>query len=195
MIWKEKKPQIARERLQRIVAVVRQRTAGEPARRLVIDASNERYFAEETADILAPEIPVQLYIAGNTVEPRPPGYAERDGSINYKTYAGDIEAANVNDGRLALPPDQYIKSDYRMVLKDGGRFLCVPDSQTGAHGDTFDSGKMAELALLTGTGGSFTSAIIADLRRFNVQKPAAQRQQAVLRDRPKRELLNPRRKA
>ena len=153
LIWKEKKPQIARQRLEAIVKTIRNRPNGGPARRLCIDASNERYFAEETADILAPLIPVQLVVAGNPVEPRPSGYSDRDGNINYKTWLGDLEAANVNDGRLALPADDYIKTDYRMVLKDAGRYLCIPDSQTGAHGDTFDSGKLAELALRAGPAG------------------------------------------
>ncbi len=156
--WKERKPQIARERLQQIVQCVRNRPAGGPARRLCIDASNERYFAEETADLLARFIPVQLVIAGNAVQPRPPGYSEKDGNINYKTWLGDLEAAAVNDGRLALPPDEYIKNDYRMVMKDAGRFICVPDAQSGAHGDTFDSGKNAELAIMGGGPVAYSRA-------------------------------------
>ena len=152
VVWKEKKPQVARERFKQIIATVRNRPAGGPARRFGIDASNERYFAEETADILAPLIPVQLFIAGNTVEPRPPGYSEKDGNINYKTYAGDVAAAVVNDGRVALPADEYVKNDYRMVMKDAGRFVCIPDAGTGAHGDVFDSGKIAELMLMGGGG-------------------------------------------
>ena len=150
VVWKERKPQVARERLTAIINTVKARPAGGGARRLGIDASNERYFAEETADLLAPLIPVQLVIAGNAVEPRPPGYSEKDGNINYKTYLGDLEAAAVNDGRIALPPDEYIKRDYRMVMKDGGRYVCIPDSGTGAHGDTFDSGKIAGLMLMSG---------------------------------------------
>jgi len=151
-VWKERKPQVARERLEQIIRAVRDRSEGGPARRLCIDASNERYFAEETADLFAPKIPVQLIISGNTVEPRPPGYSERDGNINYKTYLGDIYAASVNDGRIALPPDEYLKTDHRLVMKDAGRYICTPDSMTGAHGDTFDSGKLAEFAL-SGTQG------------------------------------------
>jgi hypothetical protein len=157
VVWKERKPQIARERVTQIIYAVRNRPIGGGAKRLCIDASNERYFAEETADILAPLVPVELVISGNVVEPRPPGYAEKDGNINYKTWLGDIEAAQVNDGRLALPADPYVKSDYRMVMKDGGRFVCVPDTQTGAHGDTFDSGKLAEYALMP--RGSLWSAL------------------------------------
>lgn len=163
VVWKEKKPQVARERFKQIIATVRNRPVGGPARRFGLDASNERYFAEETADILAPLIPVQLVIAGNTVDPRPPGYAEKDGNINYKTWLGDIEANIVNDGRIALPSDQYIKDDYRMVMKDGGRFVCIPDAGTGAHGDTFDSGKIAELMLMT--GGPFRSERIQRVNR------------------------------
>lgn len=159
MVWKERKPQVARERLAQLIQTIRNRPVGGGARRLCIDATSERYFAEETADILAAQIPVQLVIASNAVEPRPPGYAERDGNINYKTFLGDLEAATVNDGRLILPPDEYVKSDYRMVMKDGGRFICVPDSQTGAHGDLFDSGKLAGLALTTGGPFAFESVL------------------------------------
>ena len=153
VIWKERQPQVARERLERLVRLIRNRPSGGPARRLCVDASNERYFARETADHLAALIPVQLVLAGQAVDPPPAGYAALDGRINYKTWLGDLEVANVNEGRLALPPDDYIKADYRLILKDGGRFLCVPDDASGAHGDTFDSGKLAELALLAGNPG------------------------------------------
>ena len=154
-VWKEKKPQVARERLTQILQIVRNRPVGGGARRLGIDASNERYFAEETADLLMPLIPVQLFIAGNNVDPRPPGYSEHDGNVNYKTFSGDNYAAAINDGRYALPPDSYLKDDHRMVMKDAGRFSCIPDAQTGAHGDTFDSGKLAELMLLETFSGTF----------------------------------------
>lgn len=162
VVWKERKPQIARARLSEIIKTVRNRPHGGPARRLCIDASNERYFAEETADILAPLIPVRLVIAGNIVEPRPAGYAEKDGNINYKTWLGDLEATTVNDGRLALPPDAYVKSDYRMVMKDAGKFICVPDPETGAHGDMFDSGKLAGFSLM-GAAGAITPDLLKQI--------------------------------
>ena len=88
----------------------------------------------------------------NNLPASPPGYSERDGNINYKTYTGDIYAAAINDGRYALPSDSYLKDDHRMVMKDAGRFVCIPDAATGAHGDTFDSGKIAELILMAGGG-------------------------------------------
>ncbi|MDE2098222.1 MAG: hypothetical protein KGL39_13285 [Patescibacteria group bacterium] len=187
-VWKEKKPQVARERFQQIIRTVAARPKGGPARRFGIDASNERYFAEETADLLSSLIPVQLFIAGNSVDPRPPGYSERDGNVNYKTYAGDNYAAAINDGHYAVPSDGYVKDDHRMVMKDAGRFICIPDPGTGAHGDTFDSGKIAELMLMEGAGGAFTTESVAQLRQLNAQTPAVMRY-----ERTRREYLNSRR--
>lgn len=170
IVWKERQPQVARHRLERIVETVRRRPAGGGARRLCIDASNERYFATETADLFRHLIPTQLVIAGQTVTPRPAGYYEKDGEVNYKTWLGDLESATVNDGRLALPPDRYVKNDYRMVLKDRGRYVCTPDAITGAHGDLFDSGKLAEFALIGGSNREvFTHENVAEIRaRMNV---------------------------
>ncbi len=144
VLWKEKKPQIVRERLKDIARVVRERPAGGPARRLCIDASNERYFAEETRDELSGMIPVQLVVNGSTVEPLPPGYSN---AINWKTYLGDIYSTAVNDGRYAIPSADYIKQDHRLVTKSAGAYCCDPQPD-GKHGDTFDGGKLAELALL-----------------------------------------------
>lgn len=186
-IWKERNPKVARERLLRILQTIQNRPAGGAARRLGIDASNERYFAEETADEFARWIPVQLFIAGNTVEPRPPGYSERDGNINYKTYSGDLYAARFNDGRIAVPSDEYVKMDHRLVMKDAGRYVCVPDPQTGAHGDTFDSGKIAELMQAGGGGGAFNAANVAELRKLD--KPGGK----LLRAPARRGWENPRR--
>jgi hypothetical protein len=64
VLWKEKKPQIVRERLKAIVQTVRERPQGGPARRLALDASNERLFAEETRDELGRFVPVELVISG-----------------------------------------------------------------------------------------------------------------------------------
>lgn len=148
--WKERKPQIARERVRRIIETVRSRPTGGPARRLCIDASNERYFAEETRDELASLIPVELVISGASVHP--PGYTE---PTNYKTWLGDLYSAEINDNHYTLPPENYLKKDHRIVIKDRGLYMCDPEAD-GAHGDTFDSGKLAQHALL-GTGGALES--------------------------------------
>jgi hypothetical protein len=129
--------------LQRVVRTVRERKEGGPARRLCIDASNERLAAEETKDDLTQYIPVQLVLGGSSVEPIPIGYQD---SINYKTYQGDLYCAAVNEGRTVMPPDDYVKQDHRLPIKNNGKYECPVDNE-GRHGDTFDSGKQAEFAL------------------------------------------------
>lgn len=141
ILWKEKKPQIVRERLKAIFEVIRRRTNGGPARRFCIAATNERYFAEETADVLRSIVPTELVIESANLQP--PGYNE---PVNFKTYLGDIYSAAVNDNHYACPPGEYFKKDQRLTVKNGGRYECAPDSD-GAHGDTFVSGGLAEYAL------------------------------------------------
>lgn len=144
VIWKERKPQIARERLTRIIKTVASRPHGGPARRLAIDATSERYFAEETADLMRALIPVELVIASSSVEP--PGYEE---PTNMKTWLGDLYSGEVNDNHYALPPENYLKDDHRLVIKDRGIYVAEPQPD-GKHGDTFDSGKLAQHALDNG---------------------------------------------
>jgi len=52
----------------------------------------------------------------------------------------------INDNNLTLPPDEYTRTDYRLVMKDRGRFVCEPNDQ-GMHGDCFDADKLAGHAL------------------------------------------------
>jgi hypothetical protein len=150
--FKSKRRAVMSSRLQDVVRVVRERPTGGPGKRLCIDASNERLAAEETSEDLSPMIPVELVI--NSVSIQPPGYQEK---INYKTYLGDLYSTAVNDNRYALPPDEYIKLDHRLPTKDGGRYFCTPEPD-GKHGDTFDSGKLAEYALMD--HGTLWSALV-----------------------------------
>jgi hypothetical protein len=142
-VFKSKKRVVMSARLGDLIGIVRARKTGGPARRLCIDASNERLAAEETADDLRGKIAVELVIGGGSIHP--PGYTE---PTNYKTYLGDLYSTAVNDGCYSLPPDKYFKDDHRLTMKDGGRYICVPDPD-GKHGDTFDSGKQAEWALVS----------------------------------------------
>ncbi len=144
VIWKERKPQVARERFGRILDTIAARPRGGPAKRFCIDGSNERYFAEETVDIFRAKCPGEVIIAGSTVDPQPAGY---DDKVNYKTYTGDGYATAINDNHYSMASAEYLKVDHRMVLKDGGRYVCVP-APDGKHGDTFDGGKLGELAVM-----------------------------------------------
>jgi hypothetical protein len=140
-VFKSKKRLVMKERLSDVIGIVRARRDGGPARRLCIDASNERLAAEELRDDLRAEIPVELVIGGTTIHP--PGYTE---PTNYKTYQNDLYSAAINDNRYSLPSDKYIKEDHRLTVKDRGAYSCEVDKD-GKHGDTFDSGKQAEWAL------------------------------------------------
>lgn len=153
LCWKEKKPQIVWERIDAVLEVIERRPSGGRARRMCIDATSERYFAEQTADRYRSRVPVELVIAGASVHP--PGYEE---PTNYKTYLGDIYSAAINDNHYACPPSEYLKKDHRIVVKDGGRYACTPGPD-GEHGDTFDSGKLAEYALVS-QGGHVTADLI-----------------------------------
>lgn len=145
--WKERKAKVARARLKRIVEAIKARPAGGPPRRMIVLATNERYWADEVADEIAHLCPVELVIEGATLQPH--GYDE---SITYKTYLGDIYTAAVNDNHYSLPAGEYFKKDQRMTVKNNGRYECRPETD-GAHGDTFVSGGAAEYALASGEVG------------------------------------------
>ena len=162
--FKSKKRQIMSDYLERIAKAVRARPAGGPPRRLCIDASNERLAAEETKDDLSHILPVQLVLGGQSVDPLPAGYRD---AVNYKTFQGDTYSAAINDGRYVLPPGDYIKMDHRLVMKDAGKYSCPVDPLTGAHGDTFDSGKQAEFALSSGSAGAFSPETIRGMTAAN----------------------------
>lgn len=161
IVFKSKKRVLASDYLSRIVQTIAKRPSGGKARRLCIDASNERLAAEETRDDLKIHLPVQLVLGGASVDPLPPGYRD---NINYKTYLGDLYCAAVNDGRTVMPPDDYIKADHRLTTKDQGRYVCVPDAD-GRHGDTFDSGKLAEFALSGGGPFEYKSVPLSGRNR------------------------------
>ena len=154
VVWKERREAIQRERLRAIVEVVRDRPAGGPARRMCIDGSNERLFAQGTQEEFRNLIPVEVIVSGETVSPHPAGYQS---AVNYKTYLGDLYCAAVNDSHTAMPSAQYVKQDHRLTVKNAGRYACDPQPD-GKHGDTFDSGKLSEYALLP--RGGFSAQLI-----------------------------------
>lgn len=163
LVFKSRKRAVMSDYLERIIKTVRARAEGGPPSRLCIDASNERLAAEETKEDLMRLIPVQLVLGGASVDPLPTGYLD---AINYKTYTGDLYCAAVNEGRTVLPPDDYIKQDHRLPVKDQGRYLCTPDAD-GRHGDTFDSGKLAEFALANISNGALDAETIAAMKADN----------------------------
>jgi hypothetical protein len=69
-----------------------------------------------------------------------------DKPTNWKEYLGNQLIAKLDDNNLTLPPDEYTRTDYRLVMKDRGRIVCEPNDQ-GMHGDCFDADKLAGHAL------------------------------------------------
>lgn len=163
LVFKTKKRVYRDDILKRGCGIVRERPEGGPVYALGIDASNERLAAEETADELAAFTTCRLIINSNVVEPRPPGYSEQDGNVNYKTFLCDLYAGRLNDGHIVTPADEYLKTDHRLVMKDGPRVVCIPDPTSGAHGDTFDSGKIAEFMQMA-TFGTITAETLRQIR-------------------------------
>jgi hypothetical protein len=145
LVWKTKDPDIARERVGTVLRVIERRKAGR-ARALAVDATNEKYFAEDLRKELRGQVPVLLVVSSESVDK--PGLEK---PTNWKEYLGDQYVGVLDDNHLTLPPEAYLRIDHRLVLKDRGRFVCEPD-EDGRHGDTFDAGKLG-LHALRGRGG------------------------------------------
>ncbi len=143
-VWKTADPDLARDRVRSIIATIRARSEGGPARRLCIDATNERYWATDLRKALAAELPVELVIASETIER--PGQPE---PITLKQFLGGQLVGELNDNHLWLPPERYLKDDFRLVKKERGNFVCEP-APDGKHGDTFDACKLALHAIAQG---------------------------------------------
>jgi hypothetical protein len=159
VLWKERKAQVVIDRLTSIVRAIRERESGGAARRFCIAATNERYFADLLSDALRALVPVELVIESAALQPA--GYDE---SVNFKTYLGDLYSTAVNENRYALPSGEYFKKDQRLTVKNAGRYECHPDTNDGAHGDTFVSGALAEYALTAQRGGALTAETLAMVR-------------------------------
>lgn len=159
LTWKTADPRISTERIRRCVQAVAHRPAGGRARALSIDATNERYFATTLADELAAEIPVNLVVGSERHEE--PGYEP----MTTKQWTGSRLISILDDNHLTLPPERYVRDDWRLVRKERGLLVCDPDVD-GKHGDTFDAVKLAVDALENGgpvealavNTGSFPSA-------------------------------------
>jgi hypothetical protein len=155
--WKTADPDIALARAKAIVQVINMRPKGGRARGLAIDATNERYFAVRVQRVLSALVPVELVIASETVEQ--PGSEP----ITKKALLGNQLAADINENRATLPPEKYIKEDFRRVKRDRGSFACEM-GPNGEHGDTFDSQKLSLYKLRGGASGAISAETIAKIR-------------------------------
>ena len=145
--WKLSDPDVALERALKIVLAVQGRRVGGAARAMAVDGTNERYFAERVRKELAAYVPVEIVIASESVD-RPGGEP-----MNMKQFLGGALVGELDDNHLLLPPERYLRDDFRLVKKEKGQFVCEPDAD-GKHGDTFDGAKLGNYAL-SGAGLAF----------------------------------------
>lgn len=145
--WKTSNPDYPRDLISRVLDVIEKRKAGGKARRLCIDATNERYFATDLKKQLRAKVMVQLVISSETLL-----YKAQE--MTVKAYLGNLLVNTMEDGRLALPPDRWVKDDFRLVRRDKGSFMAMVDS-AGNHGDSFDSTKLSLHALIRRGGNAW----------------------------------------
>ena len=148
LTWKTADPAVALERVGRIIRAVNARRDGGPARRLCIDSTNERYFAADARKTFARDLPVELVVGSERVE------KAGQEPMNRKEWLGSRLVGEIEDNHVWLPPERYIREDFRLVRREKGLFACTPDVD-GKHGDTFDAAKLGLEALLGGTSGRF----------------------------------------
>jgi len=151
LVWKTRDPAVATERIARTIRVCSHRLGGRP-RALSVDATNEKYYAEDLRKQFSSDVPVLLVVSSERVDR--PGLEK---PTNWKEFLGDQYVGILEDNHLTLPPEAYVRIDHRLVRKDRGLFVCEPDSD-GRHGDTFDAAKLAVHSLRS-AGPSFVQSI------------------------------------
>lgn len=113
---------------------------GRRPRRLVVDGTSERYFADKVKKHFLGRVPVEIVVSSESF----PGE-----EMNYKTYLGNQLVNTLEDNQLILPEAKWVKDDWRLVFKERGLFVNQLDN-AGNHGDTFDSTKLALHGFFTG---------------------------------------------
>lgn len=147
--WKTDDPKVSTAYLREFVSTLR-------VRRLCVDATNEKFFAQSLRDELSRHCPVELVVSSEKI-------AVGAESHLLKTYLGNLVVSALDDARLALPPDRWVNLDFRLVRKSRGGFDAEVDG-SGHHADTFDATKLALHGWLTPATGAFTAETLAQVR-------------------------------
>jgi hypothetical protein len=149
VIWKSADPEVSERHIDRIIDACS--SARRRPKALSIDATNERYYAAALRKKLSAKLPVHLVVGSEGhdelgIEP-----------MTMKQLTGSRCLASLEDNQLTLPPDPYIRIDWRLLRKERGSLVCTPDSQ-GRHADTFDATKLAMHSLYSAGGVDITAA-------------------------------------
>lgn len=113
------------------IMISRLRSIGLSVRSIVILATNERFWAVAMRKRLARLAPVELLIEGANID-----YLGE--TLKVKAYLGNLVVNTIDEGYLPLPAEEWLKRDYRSVVKERGTFNAEILAD-GGHGDCFDA--------------------------------------------------------
>jgi len=140
--WKSRDDRVAEAIIRHIVERI---PHGLRPKKLCIDATSERYFATGLKRKLVDVVTVKLVNSSvSTV------YLGME--MSTKSYLGNLLVNTIEDGRLWVPNEPWVKSDFRSVTRDRGTFSAEVD-QEGRHGDCFDAAKLSLDAIVSKGGG------------------------------------------
>ena len=111
---------------------------------LVVDSSNEKYYAADIQREFSHLVNVILVASGEST-------IYLGEKMSFKVYLGNLLVNVMQDGRFILPDAEWVSKDFRLVRRSGGSFETDVD-ESGNHGDTFDSSKLGLHGLTAGGG-------------------------------------------
>lgn len=128
--------------------ILRELASGLPhglrVRRLVILATNERFYAAGLRRELAGIVPVEPLVESEAT-------VYLNEKMLVKSYLGNQLVNTIEDGYLPLPDESWVKTDLRQKVRDKGTFEADVD-ENGNHADGFDA-VAAGLHAVMGKGG------------------------------------------
>jgi hypothetical protein len=134
-------------------------------RKVVIDATNERFFAIALKKKLAGKVVVEPVVSSENapVRGRDVGLESYE-KMTFKTYLGNLLVNTMEDGHLLLPREEWLRDDLRAVKRDRGGFAAEVDAD-GNHADCFDAIKNSLYALI-GAGAGPAESVPAQVGTF-----------------------------
>jgi hypothetical protein len=158
--WKTREPIVAEQLLSAVLEDIEARRL--KPRRLIIDASSERYYAAAIRTRFGGRCPVELIAGQDKLEFR----GER---LDAKTLLGNLYVSALEDAHITLPAGEWIEADHRLVMREAGGFTTLL-GPNGEHGDTFDACKLAYYGL-NATSAPLTASSILTLQVGTIATP------------------------
>lgn len=140
--WKSADPSVAGEIIRHILERI---PHGLRAKKMCIDATSERFFAAILRRMLAPLVTVKLVNSSTST-------LYKGEQMSVKSYLGNLLCNLMEDGKVWVPNETWVKTDMRLVVRDKGTFD-APVHPDGWHGDTFDAVKLSLDAIVSKGGG------------------------------------------